>query len=130
MVAHLTPVCGRHLWYPFVSQCEAVRCRVAAAHDSTSMSIHELESEVIGDRDDSVRSTKGLAMSLLNGGALSIRDADKFFIGGRWVEPSSAGGFKQSGVGREGGVEGLLPFVETKTVILEGWPAQNHEVPS
>ena len=32
------------------------------------------------------------------------------------------GGFKQSGIGREGGVEGLLPFLETKTVILEGRP--------
>ncbi len=33
------------------------------------------------------------------------------------------GGFKQSGIGREGGTEGLLPFLETKTVILEGVPA-------
>jgi aldehyde dehydrogenase (NAD+) len=32
------------------------------------------------------------------------------------------GGFKQSGVGREGGREGLLPYLETKTVILEGTP--------
>jgi acyl-CoA reductase-like NAD-dependent aldehyde dehydrogenase len=32
------------------------------------------------------------------------------------------GGFKQSGIGREGGVEGLLPFLETKTVVLEGRP--------
>jgi len=29
------------------------------------------------------------------------------------------GGFKQSGVGREGGREGFLSFLETKTVILE-----------
>ena len=35
----------------------------------------------------------------------------------------SFGGFKQSGIGREGGTEGLLPFLETKTVILEGRPA-------
>src|SRR5207248_380177 len=33
------------------------------------------------------------------------------------------GGFKQSGVGREGGIEGLYPYLETKTVILEGRPA-------
>jgi aldehyde dehydrogenase (NAD+) len=33
------------------------------------------------------------------------------------------GGFKQSGIGREGGTEGLVPFLETKTVILEGRPA-------
>jgi aldehyde dehydrogenase (NAD+) len=32
------------------------------------------------------------------------------------------GGFKQSGVGREGGVEGLLPFLETKTIILDDEP--------
>ena len=32
------------------------------------------------------------------------------------------GGFKQSGIGREGGKEGLLPFLETKTVILEDTP--------
>jgi len=32
------------------------------------------------------------------------------------------GGFKQSGIGREGGKEGLMPFLETKTVILEGRP--------
>jgi aldehyde dehydrogenase (NAD+) len=34
------------------------------------------------------------------------------------------GGFKQSGIGREGGVEGLYPFLETKTVILDGPPAE------
>ncbi|HXW39385.1 MAG TPA: aldehyde dehydrogenase family protein, partial [Acidimicrobiales bacterium] len=33
------------------------------------------------------------------------------------------GGFKQSGIGREGGTEGLHPFLETKTVILDGPPA-------
>ena len=33
------------------------------------------------------------------------------------------GGFKQSGIGREGGVEGLLPYLETKTIILDHEPA-------
>src|SRR5215469_10236275 len=33
------------------------------------------------------------------------------------------GGFKQSGIGREGGIEGLRNYLETKTVILEGRPA-------
>jgi acyl-CoA reductase-like NAD-dependent aldehyde dehydrogenase len=32
------------------------------------------------------------------------------------------GGFKQSGIGREGSREGLLPYLETKTVVLEGIP--------
>ncbi|BBG03882.1 MULTISPECIES: aldehyde dehydrogenase family protein [Pseudonocardia] len=32
------------------------------------------------------------------------------------------GGFKQSGIGREGGVEGLRSYLENKTVILDGVP--------
>ncbi len=34
------------------------------------------------------------------------------------------GGFKQSGVGREGGVEGLLPFLETKTLLMDAMPSE------
>ncbi len=33
------------------------------------------------------------------------------------------GGFKQSGIGREGGVEGLHPFLEAKTIILNAEPS-------
>ncbi|ROO87404.1 acyl-CoA reductase-like NAD-dependent aldehyde dehydrogenase [Actinocorallia herbida] len=33
------------------------------------------------------------------------------------------GGFKQSGVGREGGRDGLLPYLESKTVILDEIPS-------
>lgn len=36
---------------------------------------------------------------------------------------SIAFGFKQSGIRREGGKEGLLPFLETKTVILDDMPS-------
>ena len=32
------------------------------------------------------------------------------------------GGFKQSGIGREGGREGLLSYLETKTLLLDGPP--------
>ena len=32
------------------------------------------------------------------------------------------GGFKQSGMGREGGEEGLWPYLETKTILLDGAP--------
>ncbi|MFV0307817.1 MAG: aldehyde dehydrogenase [Desertimonas sp.] len=39
----------------------------------------------------------------------------------------SFGGFKQSGIGREGGTEGLMPFLETKFVVLEGRPAGYQE---
>lgn len=33
------------------------------------------------------------------------------------------GGFKQSGVGREGGLEGLYPYLESKTILLAGRPS-------
>jgi aldehyde dehydrogenase (NAD+) len=32
------------------------------------------------------------------------------------------GGFKQSGIGREGGVEGLKGYLETKTILIDGLP--------
>jgi acyl-CoA reductase-like NAD-dependent aldehyde dehydrogenase len=39
-------------------------------------------------------------------------------------EPGLAfGGFKQSGLGREGGKEGLLSYLETKVIVLDGVPA-------
>jgi acyl-CoA reductase-like NAD-dependent aldehyde dehydrogenase len=38
----------------------------------------------------------------------------------------AAGGFKQSGIGREGGTEGLLAFLESKTLLLDAEP---HPVP-
>jgi len=39
------------------------------------------------------------------------------------LDPTIAfGGFKQSGIGREGGVEGLYPYLETKTLVLDGAP--------
>ncbi|UVH60641.1 aldehyde dehydrogenase [Variovorax paradoxus] len=33
------------------------------------------------------------------------------------------GGFKQSGIGREGGAEGLRAYLETKVVVLDGLPS-------
>ena len=33
------------------------------------------------------------------------------------------GGFKQSGIGREGGTAGVTAFTESKTVLLDGAPA-------
>jgi acyl-CoA reductase-like NAD-dependent aldehyde dehydrogenase len=37
------------------------------------------------------------------------------------------GGFKQSGIGREGGTDGLLPFLEAKTIILDGAPSHRRK---
>jgi aldehyde dehydrogenase (NAD+) len=34
------------------------------------------------------------------------------------------GGFKQSGIGREGGIEGLLAYTEQKTILIDGMPSQ------
>ena len=34
----------------------------------------------------------------------------------------SFGGFGQSGLGREGGLKGLLPYLEPKTIMLEEQP--------
>ncbi len=36
------------------------------------------------------------------------------------------GGFKQSGIGREGGIDGLLPFLESKAILLDGPTARYH----
>jgi len=32
------------------------------------------------------------------------------------------GGFKQSGLGREGGIEGLAAYLESKTILLDAEP--------
>jgi aldehyde dehydrogenase (NAD+) len=40
------------------------------------------------------------------------------------------GGFKQSGLGREGSTEGLHPFLETKTMIFAAEPAVRAELPA
>lgn len=40
------------------------------------------------------------------------------------------GGFKQSGIGREGSTEGLLPYLEVKAVILDDVPTQYRDAPA
>lgn len=68
-------------------------------------------------------------------GAVFANDVDRAYAVARQVRTGTMGhnglkmdfniafgGFKQSGVGREGGVEGLRPYLEAKTILLEGVP--------
>jgi aldehyde dehydrogenase (NAD+) len=54
--------------------------------------------------------------------ARQLRSGSVGHNGSRFDITLAGGGFKQSGIGREGGPEGLLPFLETKTVILDSPP--------
>ena len=85
------------------------------------------------DEDDAIRITNqsqyGLNGSVLTG------DADAAYRIGNRVRAGAVGqngmrmdfglpygGYKQSGIGREGGAEGLMGYMETKTVLLDGVP--------
>lgn len=84
------------------------------------------------DDDDAVRiandSTYGLSGSITSGDldralgiARRIRTGTLSINGGIWYGADAPfGGYKQSGIGRQCGIEGLEIFTETKTV---GWPA-------
>ena len=84
------------------------------------------------DDDDAVRiannSRYGLSGSV-NGGSLDralgvarrIRTGTISVNGGQWFGPDSPfGGYKESGMGREHGVQGFEEYLETKTVGLPG----------
>jgi acyl-CoA reductase-like NAD-dependent aldehyde dehydrogenase len=71
----------------------------------------------------------------LNGGVLT-RDADAAYRIARRIRSGNFsqnamradfslpfGGFKQSGIGREGGAWGLQSYLETKTILLDAQPA-------
>jgi len=42
----------------------------------------------------------------------------------RWDQNIVFGGFKQSGIGREGGTEGLMEFLEAKLILLDAMPSK------
>ncbi len=69
-------------------------------------------------------------------GAVFTNDVDRAYAAARQIRSGTVGhnglktdfgiafgGFKESGVGREGGVEGLRPYLESKTVLLDGAPS-------
>jgi aldehyde dehydrogenase (NAD+) len=80
------------------------------------------------DDDDAVRiandSDYGLSGAVTSGSvdramavALRLRTGTIAVNGAQWFDPESPfGGYKQSGLGREWGIEGLEDFLETKTI--------------
>jgi len=86
------------------------------------------------DEEDAIRLANESNYGL-NGSVLT-NDADAAYRIGRRVRAGGFGqngmkmefglpfgGFKQSGIGREGGEEGIWPYLETKTILLDGAPA-------
>lgn len=82
------------------------------------------------DDEDAIRiandSIYGLSGSVASGSderslrvARRIRTGTLSVNGGNWYAADSPfGGYKSSGIGRQGGLEGLLQYVETKTIAL------------
>jgi acyl-CoA reductase-like NAD-dependent aldehyde dehydrogenase len=68
----------------------------------------------------------GLAATIItNNPGKAIPIANRLDTGTVWINthgvfdaPAPYGGFKQSGVGREYGLEGLLPYLELKTIMM------------
>ena len=86
------------------------------------------------DEEDAIRIANASHYGL-NGSVLT-QDVDAAYRIGRRVRTGGFGqnglrmdfglpfgGFKQSGIGREGGPEGLMPYLEMKTMLLDGVPA-------
>ena len=86
------------------------------------------------DEADAVRIANDSQFGL--NGAVFTNDVDRAYSIAREIRTGTVGhnghlvdftvafgGFKQSGVGREGGVEGLYPYLETKTILLGGRPS-------
>lgn len=86
------------------------------------------------DEEDAVRIANESDYGL--NGAVFTRDVDRAYRVARQIRTGTIGqnnlfydfsiafgGFKQSGVGREGGREGLMSFLETKTIVLDSEPS-------
>lgn len=86
------------------------------------------------DLDDAVRIANDSAYGL-NGSVLTHDNELAYAIGrrvrsGKFTQNGMrpdftlpTGGFKQSGIGREGGEEGLRAYLETKVLLLDGYPS-------
>jgi len=86
------------------------------------------------DEEDAIRIANDSHFGL--NGSMLTNDADAAYRVGRRIRAGGFGqngmklefglpfgGFKQSGIGREGGVEGLHAYLETKTILLDGAPS-------
>jgi acyl-CoA reductase-like NAD-dependent aldehyde dehydrogenase len=87
----------------------------------------------VEDEEDAIRVANESNYGL-NGSVLT-RDADAAYRIARRIRTGAVGqnglrldfglpygGFKQSGLGREGGIEGLMAYLETKTILLDAAP--------
>lgn len=87
------------------------------------------------DEADAIRIANDSPFGLA--GAVYTNDVDKAYRVARQIRTGTVGqngpladfsiafgGFKQSGIGREGGVEGLMPYLETKTLLLSQQPSE------
>jgi aldehyde dehydrogenase (NAD+) len=87
------------------------------------------------DLDEAISIANDTSFGL--GGAVLTNDAEKAYQIARRVRTGTVGqhgsrtdlqigygGFKQSGLGREGGQQGLHNYLETKTIILSNYPEQ------
>ena len=86
------------------------------------------------DEDDAIRIANDSPYGLF--GAVFTQDTDRAYRIARGVRTGALaqndfrmdfflpfGGFKQSGIGREGGLSGLLGYTETKTILLDAAPS-------
>jgi aldehyde dehydrogenase (NAD+) len=87
----------------------------------------------VEDEEDAIRVANESSYGL-NGSVLT-HDADAAYRIARRIRTGAVGqnglrmdfglpygGFKQSGIGREGGIEGLTGYLETKTILLDAQP--------
>jgi acyl-CoA reductase-like NAD-dependent aldehyde dehydrogenase len=90
------------------------------------------------DLDDAVRLANDTPFGLA--GAVLTHDQEAAYAVGRRIRAGTVsqnglkpdfniafGGFKESGLGREGGVEAVLPYLETKTMILDAPEISRHQ---
>ncbi|MCK6580043.1 MAG: aldehyde dehydrogenase family protein [Anaerolineae bacterium] len=59
----------------------------------------------------------------MQAGDVSVNGTQLFFL----ASAANMGGFKESGIGRRGGPEGLLRYVQTRSIVADRLPIKNRE---